>query len=71
MRPRQRLVSFTPSTGTLRRYFVDWLGNLKFMGEAQVIPPQQEDFKESVELFRLGAPVAIEYAGGYNGPMVA
>lgn len=60
MRPMQALVCFTPSTGTLRRYFVDWLGNLKFMGEAKVIPPQQDDFAESVESFRLGAPVAVD-----------
>ncbi len=59
MKAGQSLVSFTPSTGTLRRHFVDWLGNLKFLAEAEVIPPQQEDFKESVESFRLGAPVAI------------
>ena len=60
MRPRQSLVCFTPWSGTLRRYFVDWLGNLKFMGEAQVIQPQEDDFAESVESFRLGAPVAVD-----------
>ena len=59
MKAKQSLVSFTPATGTLRRYFVDWLGNLKFTGEAQVLPPQLEDFKESGESFRLGAPVGV------------
>lgn len=66
MKPMQAVVCFTPSEGRLRRYIVDWLGNLKFMAEAQVIPPQQEDFAESVESFRLGAPVAIE-----AGPIAA
>lgn len=54
MKHGQRLVSFTPAEGRLRRYFVDSLGNLKLTGEAEVIPPQGQNFDVVVEEFRIG-----------------
>lgn len=63
MRPMQSIVSVTSGRPVrLRRYLVDWLGNLKFMGEAHVIPPQADDFNEAVEAFRIGNRVAESIA---------
>lgn len=60
MKPMQNIVCFRTGEGRLRRYMVDWLGNLKFMGEAEVIPPQADDFADSVEQYRRGVPVVAD-----------